>query len=366
MPVGATISAASTLAGSAIQSSAAKSAAKTQANAANQASQTQLDMFNTIRGDLGQYRDLGSAALPAYQRLLGLSAPAGSAASAPKIDTDAYFAQNPDALANFRALQASGRTDAVATDPQAFVADHWEKDGSRRTLPMTQAQSAGTGSAAGTGAGTFDWDTYLLTNPDVQRAWNVATAEQKAELASKYGVTNAQQFAALHYKNNGQQEGRGVESMTDTEAALRSLPGYQFARDQGIASAQRSLGSKGLTGAQLKGVSRFVTGLADQTYGEQVNRLGAAVSAGQNAANQTGAYGTQTASQIGQNQIGAGTAAASGQVGAANTIAGGLGNAGNLYLTSKLLGGGGGGTSFYAPTSYGLDASTASQFAGLY
>lgn len=350
----------SAVAGSAISASAAKSAAKTQANAANQASDTQLQMFNTIRNDLAPYRAEGAPALSAYNKLLGLDTGAAAGGTgttaAPTVGSanwDAYIKANPD-VASWIAAGNGDPNNPNAT-PAEKAAYQYQNSGQKegRAVPTYTAQDV---AAAQSGNQSHDWNSYLLQNPDVQRAWNTATPEQKAQLASQYGVTDAQGFAALHYKNNGQAEGRDPNAITSTEAALQAIPGYQFQRDQGIQAAQRSLGSKGLTGAQLKGVSRFVTGLADTTYGEQVSRLKDAANIGQSAANQTANYGTQTATQVGQNQIGAGTATASGTVGAANAVSGALSSIPSALLTSKLLGGGT--SSFYSPTSSGSNYSS--------
>lgn len=299
------------LAGAAISSSAAKSAAKTQAASATQAADTQLKMFDTIRNDLSGYRNFGSTALPGLAKLLGLDAGGGSTYGT----------------------------------------------GAGITVP-------------GASAGSPDWNAYLAANPDV--------AQYGAGHLSDYGDVNQDgtldltDFAQGHYGLFGQKEGRNLPTIAApavTPAAstgstsanpnagimaqLESMPGYQFARDQGVASVGRALGSKGLTGAQAKGISRFVTGLADQTYGEQVNRLMGAATLGQNAAAQTGSFGTQAASGAAQSQIGAGTALASGQVGSANALSAGLSSIPNAFLYNKILGSGSGSSGLYGATTTG-------------
>lgn len=51
-------------------------------------------------------------------------------------------------------------------------------------------------------------------------------------------------------------------------------PGYQFARDQGLQALNRSLASSGVlnTGGAAKKGAEFVTGLANQFYGDAFNR----------------------------------------------------------------------------------------------
>lgn len=144
-----------------------------------------------------------------------------------------------------------------------------------------------------------------------------------------------------------------------TESALRATPGYQFNLNQGLKSVQNSAAARGLgvSGAALKGASQYATGLADSTYQNQFNnavtnqtnaynRLLGGATIGENAAAQTGAFGTQTASSIGQNTIGAGNARAASDIATGQAI-GGIGNSvGNLYLTNALLKSGGGGGLF--------------------
>lgn len=204
----------------------------------------------------------------------------------------------------------------------------------------------------------LDTAAYLKTNPDVlanfQQAWG--TPEGKAQLQS-LGVNSAEDFARFHYdKMGGKDEiaagGRGAAATRNPLSDyLESLPGYAFARDQGIKSITNSVGSRGQTGAQAKGIARFVTGLADSTYGEQVNRLLSAVNVGSGAASTTGQLAQQTASGVGNALIGAGQASAAGTVGAANAISGGINNASQYYLANKVLGMYGGGGGFPTQTS---------------
>jgi len=195
----------------------------------------------------------------------------------------------------------------------------------------------------------YDTGAYLANNQDVAQAYQTlaSTPEGRATLAAN-GITSADEYAAKHYETYGKPEGRAITAMTggdEISKFLETLPGYKFARDQGIKSIQSSVGSRGQTGAQAKGIARFVTGLADQTYGEQVNRLMAAAGLGQNAAATTGQLSGQTANNVGQAIIGAGTASAAGTVGAANAASAGLSNLGQIAVGQRLLGmyGGGGG-----------------------
>jgi len=130
---------------------------------------------------------------------------------------------------------------------------------------------------------------------------------------------------------------------TGSPAAVRSqleqLPGYQFALYQGLKSTQNSYASRGLgsSGAALKGAAAYSTGLADQTYGEQFNRLLSLGQMGANSAAQQGQIATQTGQNIAGTQIGLGNAQAGGIAGAANALGGAAGNYGNYLMLQNLL-----------------------------
>lgn len=143
--------------------------------------------------------------------------------------------------------------------------------------------------------------------------------------------------------------GIGPDGQAGVQAALEATPGYQFTRDQGIASEARALGSKGLTGAQAKGIGRFVTGLADNTYNTQLGNYNTAVGTGLGAVGEGAGIGAQTGSSVGgtassigqaitQGLTGAANATAGGTVGSANAISGGVNGLSNAFLYSKLLG----------------------------
>lgn len=90
-------------------------------------------------------------------------------------------------------------------------------------------------------------------------------------------------------------------------------PDYNFAYDQGMRATNQSLAKRGLTGsgAEMKELSRFGSGLASQQFGNYKNSLAALAGVGQSATNQTAMMGAQTAMNIGANQRSAGDARAS-------------------------------------------------------
>lgn len=169
--------------------------------------------------------------------------------------------------------------------------------------------------------------------------------------------------------------GYGPGGQAGIETELQSLPGYQFAQDQGVKAINNAVGSQGLTGAQSKGIARFVTGMADQTYGNQIDRLNtaaqtglSAVATGANAGVGTGTNVGNTTSNTGNaiaaGLTGAANASAGGTIGAANAASGAIGGLGNSYLISQLLGNKGAGglyttTTGFNPADYAGEAAVA-------
>lgn len=148
-----------------------------------------------------------------------------------------------------------------------------------------------------------------------------------------------------------------TKPITMDQATLEQTPGYQFNLTQGLKAVQNSAAARGLgvSGAALKGAATYATGLADSTYQNQFNnavtnqtntynRLQGLATLGESAGAQTGALGTQTASNIGNALIGSGNAQAAAGIGGANAISAGLSGGANSIsqglLLNRLLGGG--------------------------
>lgn len=120
------------------------------------------------------------------------------------------------------------------------------------------------------------------------------------------------------------------------QKTLENTPGYKFTLAQGLKSVQNSAAARGLgtSGAALKGAAGYATGLADQTYLDQFNventnrnnafnRLMAIAGMGQNAAVQTGSFGSTAATNSGNALMSAGNA----QAAAFNSMGQSIGNA---------------------------------------
>lgn len=110
---------------------------------------------------------------------------------------------------------------------------------------------------------------------------------------------------------------------------FKETPGYQFQLAEGQKAIDRSAAARGmaLSGSAIKAHQRFSQGLANQTYGEYLNRLQALSGAGQTATGQAFA-GYQNNSNTLASLYGAqGNAAASSYIGQANAWNQGIGNA---------------------------------------
>jgi hypothetical protein len=148
--------------------------------------------------------------------------------------------------------------------------------------------------------------------------------------------------------------GAGVNALNQLGGELgggfRTSPGYEFARSEGLRGVDNAFASSGMfnSGARAKGIARFTTGLADQEYGNYLNRLAAMAGIGQTATGQGVQLGQNFGINAGNTLENAGAARASGYAGSANAWGNAFNNLG--YLAGQW-GGGGGGNALYDPTS---------------
>lgn len=140
--------------------------------------------------------------------------------------------------------------------------------------------------------------------------------------------------------STGLQDPSQSQSM-DPLATLRATPGYQFALEQGLQGATNAATAQGmsLSGNTLQALDRYGTGLADQTYGEQIARLMGVANLGQAAAAGQAANIGAAANNIGSTLINQGNTMAGIN---ANTIAGitkAIGSGIDQYGQSQTLAG---------------------------
>lgn len=138
------------------------------------------------------------------------------------------------------------------------------------------------------------------------------------------------------------------------QSQFQKTPGYDFQVQQGEQGVTNNLAALGMknSGAALKALTKFRTGLADQTYGAYLDRVGGVAGQGQQQANQNSANAASAASSMGGLIQDAGAARASGYVGQANAWNGALTNITNTagsWLGAKQ--GAGKGASLMSGTS---------------
>jgi hypothetical protein len=150
------------------------------------------------------------------------------------------------------------------------------------------------------------------------------------------------------YANTGAQANSALARLMADPSSLRSLPGYQFAQEEGVQALDRGANARHRlqSGRASKDLLRFGTGLADQTFGNQWTRLlggvtgvGMPAAAGQSAG-ETGRLNAQQ-SVYGQLMGSAGTIG-QGDIAAANARSAGIQNLFNTgaNLAGKWAGGG--------------------------
>lgn len=136
--------------------------------------------------------------------------------------------------------------------------------------------------------------------------------------------------------------------MENLSQPFDQTPGYQFMQNEAMRGVMANAASRGLvnSGATLRALQDRAAGLADQTYGQHMNRLAAAAGLGQTAVGQGAAAGQNYAGTA-ANVMGQGTAAsnnlltqgagalASGQNQAANALMGGVNNLLSYYAMGR-------------------------------
>lgn len=200
--------------------------------------------------------------------------------------------------------------------------------------------------------GAFNSDLYLKDHPEVAAAMAENGKSAYDFYLSKYGENNAE--GSKYFGGSPEFGSMGRDfSMSDYQAD----PGYQFRLEQGAKALERAGAARGsqLSGAQMKGLTDYNSGMASQEYGNAYNRfmqnrttrfgeLSNLAGLGQSSVGQTGQTGANTANQMGNNLTGAATVA--GNAGMANAgtwgnSLNGLANSWNQYQMMNNMQNGG-------------------------
>jgi hypothetical protein len=114
---------------------------------------------------------------------------------------------------------------------------------------------------------------------------------------------------------------------------FQATPGYQFQLDQGLNAIDNSAASRGnlFSGASMKAAQTYGQGLANQEYGNFLNRLTGLAGSGQAAAGNAANAGANYAAGAGNALANIGNAQAAGAIGGANAINSGINNAVGIW-----------------------------------
>jgi len=154
----------------------------------------------------------------------------------------------------------------------------------------------------------------------------------------------------LGLSDNTNVQGYGSLAKNFSMADYQADPGYDFRLTEGLKALDRTAASRGgmLSGAALRGATRYGQGLASEEYQNAYNRyntnranilnpLQSLAGQGQTTANTLGNASQNYATNAGNAYMNAGNAAASGYVGSANAWNNALGSATNAYTQNNLM-----------------------------
>ena len=254
------LGAGASIASGALSSGAASSAASTQAQAADQASANQLAEFQQIQKMIQPFVSAGSNALnPLESSVIG-----GTDASGNPVAPNPFLSTLENSVNN---------TAAAPTAPTG--------------LP---GQTSATGLAEFT-PGPGNNPSAALVN---LASFTPGAPNQNGSLTG----TNS----LLGLNPDGTVPAGGINPAA-MQATLAATPGYQFTLQQGLEGVQNGFAAEGLanSGAALKGAAGFTTGLANQTYEQQLNNY--LTSYNNQYANAQNNYNTQYNSAFDSNQL---------------------------------------------------------------
>ncbi|WP_347467514.1 hypothetical protein [Burkholderia stagnalis] len=216
--------------------------------------------------------------------------------------------------------------------------------------------AAGQQAAAADRAAEMQWKQYEQTREDLSPFTNLGTASINP-LLTAMGY-------APQYDKDGKLTGMTADPSNPLQQRfsfdakdLESTPGYQFTLKQGLRGVDNSNAARGLglSGAQLKGISDYTTGLAQNTYQQQfgnaltgyqtnynsaannVNRLLGLMQTGQNSAAMTGNMGASAAAGAGNLLTQGANASAAGTIGAANAWSNGINGLSNSAMMYSMM-----------------------------
>lgn len=225
------------------------------------------------------------------------------------------------------------------------------------------------------------WD--MLTGSAASEASNAAAQDtygkqyQAIQDLLNYGNTYADKFEGLAqsfapYAQTGTTANNMVQRLLQDPSSVRSLPGYQFALDEGTRALENSASARSgvQSGATMKALQTYGQNYGDTKYADWLSRL---MGLSQQGLGATGSMVNTTGQGL-QGQLGTRTTGFGGQMQSAGTIGQGMvagadaeakGTQNLLNFGGNLLGKfiganplsalGGGGTSSFGGGNYGLN-----------
>ena len=187
---------------------------------------------------------------------------------------------------------------------------------------------------------TFNEKAYLDAHPDAyQRMFDTGVSAYE-DAMKQYGGANSPDLQPFF----SQGPEFGSMSRDFSMADYQADPGYQFRLEQGAKALERAGAAKGmaLSGAQMKGLTDYNSGMASQEYGNAYNRfmqnrttrfgeLSNLAGLGQSSVGQTGQLGANTATQMSGNLTGAANMSGAAGLAGANAWTGALNSLGNTW-----------------------------------
>lgn len=183
-------------------------------------------------------------------------------------------------------------------------------------------------------ANALQWDMYQQNRAD-QAPWMTTGGAALGELGTQMGLSTGDPNSANF----------GAMSRDFGMADYQADPGYQFRLEQGAKALERAGASRGMTlsGAQMKGLTDYNSGMASQEYGNAYNRfmqnrntkfgeLSNLAGLGQSSVGQTGQLGANTAGQMGSNITGAANMGGAAGLAGANAWTGAINSLGNTWM----------------------------------
>lgn len=188
---------------------------------------------------------------------------------------------------------------------------------------------------------TFNEEAYLNANPDARRRMFENGTSAYEDAMQRFGGADSEGLKPFF----SQGEGFGSMARDFGMADYQADPGYQFRLEQGAKALERAGAAKGMTlsGAQMKGLTDFNSGMASQEYGNAYNRfmqnrttrfgeLSNLAGLGQSSVGQTGQLGANAATNMGGNITGAANMSGAAGLAGANAWTGALNSLGNNWM----------------------------------